>query len=98
VNGESLAAVVVDDDADVRALLCRFLEDTGRVAVVGQAGNGLDAIDVVAETVPDVVLMDVRMPVMDGLEALPRVRATAPRSPIAAPGRRARRRTWCRDR
>jgi DNA-binding NarL/FixJ family response regulator len=78
------SAVVVDDDADVRALLRRFLEDTGRVSVVGEAADGRTAVDVVAQTRPDIVVLDVRMPVMDGLEALPYVRAAAPHAAVVA--------------
>jgi CheY-like chemotaxis protein len=81
---ERLSAVVVDDDADVRALLRRLLADTGRVEIVGEAGDGREAIEVVRAVAPDVVLLDVRMPVMDGLAALPSVRAAAPLATVIA--------------
>jgi CheY-like chemotaxis protein len=84
MSAERLSAVVVDDDADVRALLSRFLTDTGRVSVVGEAADGRRAIEVVAAADPDVVLLDVRMPVMDGLEALPLVREAAPLATVVA--------------
>ena len=84
MSGERLSAVVVDDDADVRALLSRFLTDTGLVTVVGEAADGRGAIEVVEASDPDVVLLDVRMPVMDGLEALPLVREAAPLATVVA--------------
>lgn len=48
------------------------------LAVVGEAANGRDVIEVVRELQPDVLLLDIAMPVMDGLEALPHVRSAAP--------------------
>jgi DNA-binding NarL/FixJ family response regulator len=64
-----IRVVLVDDQALLRAGLRALLESTGDITVVGEAGNGADAITVVTETVPDVVLMDVRMPDVDGLAA-----------------------------
>ncbi|WP_322762840.1 response regulator transcription factor [Frankia sp. Cr2] len=83
MDGESepLAAVrvVVADDADgVRDLVCLLLEMEPDFVVVGQARNGVEAVDVVSRTGPDLVLLDVSMPVMDGLAALPGVRRAAP--------------------
>lgn len=60
--------VVVDDQELVRSGFALILERAG-LEVVGVAADGLEALAVVAETLPDVVLMDVRMPVMDGIEA-----------------------------
>ena len=61
--------VVADDQHLVRAGLCGILESADDLVVVGQAANGREAVAVVRELRPDVVLMDVRMPDMDGLEA-----------------------------
>jgi DNA-binding NarL/FixJ family response regulator len=61
--------VVVDDQALFRAGLARLLDEDSRVTVVGQAGDGAEALKVVAKTKPDVVLMDIKMPNMDGIEA-----------------------------
>jgi DNA-binding NarL/FixJ family response regulator len=71
--------VVVADDADgVRELVCLLLEMEPDFTVVGRAANGAEAVDLVAETAPDLVLLDVAMPVLDGIAALPRVRRLAP--------------------
>ena len=58
------------------------LERSGHFTVVGDAGDGRAAIDVTADTRPDLVLLDVSMPVMDGLEALPHLRRVSPDSTI----------------
>mgnify|MGYP000553606102 CR=1 FL=1 len=69
--------VVVDDSPFMRGLICDLLADAG-VAVVGEAGDGAEALSVVAETRPDVVTMDVEMPGMGGLEAVERLMAETP--------------------
>ncbi|GGM88468.1 DNA-binding response regulator [Lentzea pudingi] len=66
--------VVVDDDPLVRAGLLMILGGAEDVTVVGEAADGRDAVDVVVRERPDVVLMDVRMPRMDGLAALRQLR------------------------
>ena len=65
--------VVVDDDVLVRSGLSLIFEAEHDLTVVGQAGTGREALDVVAATDPDVVIMDVRMPDMDGVEATGRL-------------------------
>jgi DNA-binding NarL/FixJ family response regulator len=65
--------VVVDDDVLVRSGLSLIFEAERDLTVVGQAGTGREALDVVAATDPDVVIMDVRMPDMDGVEATGRL-------------------------
>ncbi len=70
--------VVIDDSASDRRLLTISLEDDGRFEIVGEAGDGLAGIELVARTQPELVLLDVSMPGMDGLEALPMLRRTAP--------------------
>jgi DNA-binding NarL/FixJ family response regulator len=64
-----IRVVLVDDQALVRAGLRALLDAQPDIEVVGEAGDGSDALRVVTEQVPDVVLMDVRMPGMDGIEA-----------------------------
>ena len=71
----SIRIVVVDDEALVRSGFRLILQSEPGFEVVGEAANGREALDVVARQRPDVVLMDVRMPVMDGVEATRRITA-----------------------
>jgi DNA-binding NarL/FixJ family response regulator len=73
-----LTAVVVDDTPDIRMLTRLALEMDSSVRVVGEAENGRDGIDVVERHQPDVVVLDMAMPVMDGLEALPHIKRACP--------------------
>ena len=66
---EAIRIVLVDDEAMVRVGLRMVLSGEPDLEVVGEAADGAAAVDVVLETRPDVVLMDVRMPLMDGIEA-----------------------------
>ena len=65
----TIRVVVVDDDALVRAGLRMILSSSDDLEVVGEAADGADAITIVRASRPDVVLMDIRMPVMDGIAA-----------------------------
>lgn len=64
-----MRALVVDDEPLARERMRALLAEIGDVEVVGEAGNGRDALDAVARLAPDVLLLDIRMPVMDGIEA-----------------------------
>src|SRR5690606_28052768 len=72
-----IRVVLVDDQALFRAGIRMLLSSQPDLEVVGEAGDGRAGIEVVAATRPDVVLMDVRMPVLDGLAATAAVLATA---------------------
>jgi DNA-binding NarL/FixJ family response regulator len=74
--------LLVDDVGELRALVRLILERTGEFTVVAEAGNGLEAIDAASNEQPDIVLLDVSMPVMDGLAALPEIMAAAPEADI----------------
>jgi DNA-binding NarL/FixJ family response regulator len=68
-----IRVVLVDDDPLVRAGLAMILRGAPRVEIVGEAGDGAEGLAVIDETRPDVVLMDIRMPRMDGLDATQRL-------------------------
>ena len=63
-----MRVLIVDDEMPARNRLRQLLEDDGNHAVVGMAGNGRQALDVATETSPDVVLLDIRMPGLSGIE------------------------------
>lgn len=81
VAEDPLRVVVIDDTADLRQLM-RIALTRGGMEVVGEAGNGIDGIATVRSARPDVVLLDLSMPVMDGLEALPQIRQEVPDATI----------------
>jgi DNA-binding NarL/FixJ family response regulator len=73
----SIRLLVVDDQALVRAGFSMILGSHDDIEVVGEAGTGREAIDATRRLQPDVILMDIRMPEMDGLEATSRILAEA---------------------
>jgi DNA-binding NarL/FixJ family response regulator len=76
--GESIRVLVADDQAAVREGLATLLDLTPGIEVVGQARDGAHALELVAEHAPDVVLMDLHMPGLDGIAATRRVAAEHP--------------------
>jgi DNA-binding NarL/FixJ family response regulator len=76
MNGP-IRVLVVDDQELVRAGFCVILDATDGIEVVGEAGDGAAAITRAAQLTPDVVLMDIRMPGMDGLAAARQITAVA---------------------
>jgi DNA-binding NarL/FixJ family response regulator len=72
----TLRVVVADDQALVRVGFCGIIAATPGFTVVGEAGNGAEAVESARRTRPDVILMDVRMPIMDGIEATRRITAS----------------------
>jgi DNA-binding NarL/FixJ family response regulator len=66
---DPIRVVVADDQALVRVGFCGIIAATPGFIVVGEAGNGAEAVEVTRRARPDVILMDVRMPVMNGIEA-----------------------------
>ena len=78
----ALRAVLIDDTPDLRELLGLAMRRRKVFDVVGEAGDGARGIEVVRSTRPDVVVLDLAMPVMDGLEALPAIKQLVPDSVI----------------
>jgi len=74
--------VVVDDHRLVRAGLRTIIDASGDLRVVGEAGDGAEAVTVVGELAPDVVLMDLSMPGVGGIEAIRRLRASGATTPV----------------
>jgi DNA-binding NarL/FixJ family response regulator len=70
--------LVVDDADDLRMLLRSRMESRRGLTVVGEAADGLAAVELASELQPDLVMLDLAMPRMDGLEALPLIRAAVP--------------------
>jgi CheY-like chemotaxis protein len=74
--------LIVDDNRYIRTLVSAMLEGTGRFDLVVSAGDGNEAIGLAELMQPDVVLLDLSMPGLGGLEALPLVRAVAPHARV----------------
>ena len=73
-----MKVLLVDDSDDVRLMLRLSIERTRGWKVVGEAKNGLDAVEAAFELKPDVVILDVEMPLMGGLQAAPLIKRAAP--------------------
>lgn len=79
---ESISVLLVDDHALVRQGVRAFLITQPDISVVGEAGSGAEAVQLSMQHIPDVILMDLIMPDMDGVEATRRVKQVSPRSQV----------------
>jgi two-component system response regulator NreC len=77
-----LRVLIADDHTMVRESLVALLEASGRVTVVGQAANGLDALAQAESLDPDVAIIDISMPGLGGLEVIRRLQVQAPRTRV----------------
>jgi two-component system chemotaxis response regulator CheB len=76
--GDPIRVMVVDDSAVIRGVLARTLESDPEITVVHSVGNGQLAVAAVQRASVDIIVLDIEMPVMDGLTALPKLLAAAP--------------------
>jgi DNA-binding NarL/FixJ family response regulator len=78
VNSPTVRVLIADDQTLFRVGLARLLEEDPRVQIVGQAGDGVEAVKLAGTLKPDVVLMDLKMPNLDGIEATRQISASQP--------------------
>lgn len=76
--------LVAEDDESFLDAIALLLEQDGRFAVAGRARDGREAVELAERLSPDAVVMDIEMPVLDGVESTKRLRAAAPELPIVA--------------
>ena len=82
VENGPVRIILIDDTVDVREMLRLMLAGEPAYRVVGEAGDGAEGVRLAVQLQPDVILLDMAMPVMDGLEALPHLRRGCPRAKI----------------
>lgn len=82
MTSERLRVLLVDDAADVRFLLRRTLESDGRFEVVGEAADGVEGVRLATKFLPDVAVVDLAMPIMDGFQAIPLIRGESPATKV----------------
>jgi two-component system nitrate/nitrite response regulator NarL len=84
VTTPPLRILVAEDDESFLEAISLLLEQDGRFVVAGRARNGREAVALAEEVAPDAVVLDIEMPVLDGVEATRRLREAAPDLPIVA--------------
>jgi two-component system chemotaxis response regulator CheB len=77
-----IRVLIVDDSAVIRGLVTRWLASEADIEIVGAAVNGKDGVDQADRQKPDIVILDIEMPIMDGVTALPAIRKVAPHARV----------------
>lgn len=77
-----IRTLVVDDTPDILQVICALLSTDDRIEIIGRATDGSEALEAVGSLRPDLVLMDVQMPIMDGLTAATLIRLKFPEASI----------------
>jgi DNA-binding NarL/FixJ family response regulator len=80
--GQLCRVALADDVPEIRMMLRFMLELDGRFEIVGEANNGAQAVDIASATRPDVMILDLGMPVMDGFAAIPKICRLSPQTKI----------------
>jgi DNA-binding NarL/FixJ family response regulator len=78
----ALRILIVDDKPSVRAGIRLLLETHSDWQICGEASDGIEAVEKAAELAPDIILLDISMPKMDGLQALPLIKEASPNSQV----------------
>ena len=78
---DALRILIADDAAEIRLLLRMYLTGN-KLEIVGEATNGKEAVDLAATEKPDAIILDLAMPIMDGLEAIPLIKEASPDTKI----------------
>lgn len=81
-QGERIRVACCDDDAAVRRLVAAWISEAADLAHVGDSANGLEAVELVERVKPDVLVLDLDMPVYDGIYAIDRIRSFDTELPI----------------
>jgi two-component system chemotaxis response regulator CheB len=81
-SGEPIRVMVVDDSSVIRGIVSRWIEASGEMALAGIAVNGSDAVKRAAALRPDIIILDIEMPEMDGITALPQLLKVCPQTRV----------------
>ena len=81
-NQDNIRVMIVDDSVVVRGLVSRWIEEEDGLVPVGKFSNGQKALDGAVAADPDIIILDIEMPVMDGMQALPEILKLVPKAKV----------------